>query len=196
MTYDVCKPLAQADAVLVISHIKGHACSGFGGAIKNIGMGLGSKAGKQKMHSDLLPTVNRDICNGDGECERCCPTKAITLKGGKAYIDEKKCIGCAECVAFSSTGAIAISWSGTPSSLQEKICEYAFGALSKMRGKTLFFNYLIDISPNCDCYPFNDAPIVPNIGLLASTDIVAIDQASVDLVSSESGRVAGNDKFK
>lgn len=192
----IAKAAADADALVALSHFKGHDCTGFGGAVKNVGMGLGTKAGKAQMHSDVVPAVDLNTCTGDGGCVPWCPTKAITLEKGKAKIDLKKCIGCGECVAVCPTGAIAISWAGMPDSLQEKMAEYAFGALKSKKGKALFFNFILEVSPNCDCYSHNDPPIVPDIGVLASTDIVAIDQASIDLINSTDGRIKGSDKFR
>jgi len=192
----IAKAPIKADSLIAISHFKGHDCTGFGGAIKNVGMGLGSKAGKQQMHADVIPQVNTSICNGDAECIKWCPTNAISLKADKAFIDRSKCIGCAECIAVCPTGAISASWAGTPDSIQEKMAEYAYGVLKDKKDRCIFFNYLVEISPNCDCYPHNDPPIVPDIGFLASKDIVAIDQASIDLVNEAHGRIKGKDKFR
>lgn len=192
----IARAAIKADSFIALSHFKGHDCAGLGGAIKNVGMGLGSKAGKQQMHADVLPQVNTSICTGDGECIKWCPTDAITLKDEKAFIDRAKCIGCAECIAVCPTGAIAVSWAGTPDSIQEKMAEYVYGILKEKKNKCVFFNYLIDISPNCDCYDHNDPPIVEDTGFLASKDIVAIDQASLDLVNKAQGRIKGKNKFR
>jgi len=161
-----------------------------------VGMGLGSKPGKQRMHADVRPRVNSDRCIGDGECVKMCPVSAITLVNGKARINQKKCIGCAECVVVCPTGAIAISWAGTPDSVQEKMAEYTYGMVRERVRRVVYFNFIIDVSPNCDCYAFNDPPIVPDIGVTASSDIVAIDQACADLVNNTDGRIKGPDKFR
>jgi uncharacterized Fe-S center protein len=192
----IARAAVTSDALIALTHFKGHDCAGFGGAIKNVGMGLGSKAGKQRMHADIVPKVDINKCEGDGDCVKWCPTNAITLVNEKAVIDLSKCIGCAECVAVCPTGAIAISWTGTPDSVQEKIAEYAYGILAGKKGKAAYFNFLMDISPNCDCYSKAGPPIVPDIGVLASNDIIAIDQACVDLVNNSEGRIKGGDKFK
>jgi len=110
----------------------------------------------------------------------------------KAVIDLSKCIGCGECIASCNFGAIAISWAGTPDSVQEKMVEYFYGVWKDKKDRMVFFNFLTDISPNCDCYGHNDPPVTPDIGLLASLDPVAIDQASVDLVNKKTG----SDKFR
>ena len=182
----------HADSIITLTHFKGHELTGFGGSLKNIGMGLGSRAGKQTMHSDVKPQVNEPKCTACGCCVRWCPTSAITLVNEKAKIDASKCIGCGECAASCNFGAIAISWSSNPASVQEKIAEYFYGVWKDKKGKMAFFNFITDVSPNCDCYGWNGPPVVPDIGLLASRDPVAIDQASIDLVN----RSAGKDVFK
>lgn len=183
----------HAESMIVLTHFKGHELTGFGGALKNIGMGLGSRAGKQTMHADVRPDINKEKCTACGCCVRWCPTSAIRIDNNKAVIDKSKCIGCGECIASCNFGAVAVSWAGSPSSVQEKLVEYSYGVMKDKKGKMAFFSFLTDISPNCDCYAFNDPPIVPDIGLLASYDPVAIDQASVDLVNERSG---SKDKFR
>jgi hypothetical protein len=183
----------HADSIIVLTHFKGHELTGFGGSLKNVGMGLGSRAGKQMMHADVRPEVNKEKCTACGCCIKWCPTSAIKLMHKKAEIDKSKCIGCGECIASCNFGAIAISWAGSPASVQEKMVEYFYGVWKDKKDKMVFFNFLTDISPNCDCYGWNDPPIAPDIGLLASYDPVAIDQASVDLVNDRSG---SKDKFR
>ena len=175
----------HADSMLVMTHFKGHEVTGFGGAIKNLGMGLGSRSGKQQMHADIRPQVQKDLCIGCGLCVKWCPVEAIRMENNKAIIDGNKCIGCAECVVTCQSNAIEISWAGSPGSVQEKIAEYALGAVKGK--KCAYFNFAIDISPNCDCYSFNEPPIVKDIGVLAGMDPVAIDQACVDLAAKEAG---------
>jgi len=178
----------HADSMIVLTHYKGHELTGFGGSLKNVGMGLGSRAGKQMMHSDVKPRVNEEKCTRCGCCVRWCPTEAITmLSGKKSSIDLSKCIGCGECVASCNFNAIEVSWAGSPSSVQEKIVEYFYGVWKDKKDKIIFFNFAIDISPNCDCYAWNEPPICPDIGLLASYDPVALDAACTDLVNSASG---------
>ncbi|MCX5748678.1 MAG: DUF362 domain-containing protein [Candidatus Saganbacteria bacterium] len=173
------------DSMIVMTHFKGHEVTGFGGAIKNVGMGLGSRSGKQQMHADVSPSVKTPKCTGCGLCVKWCPQDAIVLTDGKAVIDRSKCIGCAECIVTCDFDAISIEWNGSPKSLQEKMAEYCCGAV---RGKKCgYFNFIVDVSPNCDCYNFNHPPIVKDIGVVASLDPVAIDQASVDLVNKAAG---------
>jgi len=183
----------HAESMIVLTHFKGHDVTGFGGALKNVGMGLGSRAGKQMMHSDVRPVVNEEKCTACGNCIKWCPTSAITMIKNKAFIDTSKCIGCGECIATCNFGAIAVSWAGSSASVQEKMVEYFYGVWKDKKDKMVFFNFLTDVSPNCDCYNFNDKPVVHDIGLLASYDPVAIDQASIDLVNKESG---SKDKFR
>ncbi|MCL5291739.1 MAG: DUF362 domain-containing protein [Actinobacteria bacterium] len=182
--------IREADAIIAVSHFKGHEATGFGGAIKNVGMGCGSRAAKQLMHSDLLPTVDSGVCSA---CERCvgwCPAEAISVRSAAA-IDYDKCLGCGECTVSCPKGAIAINWKTEPQAIQEKVAEYALGAIKDKGGKVGFVNFVIDVVPDCDCWSWNDAPIAPDIGIAASTDIVAIDQASVDLVNSTEGIKGG-----
>jgi hypothetical protein len=183
----------HADSLIVLTHFKGHDLTGFGGALKNIGMGLGSRAGKQMMHADVRPDINKEKCTACGCCVKWCPTSAIKIENNKAVIDKSKCIGCGECIASCNFGAVAISWAGSSSSVQEKMVEYFYGVWKDKKDKMVFFNFLTDITPNCDCYSFNDPPVVADIGLLASYDPVAIDQASADLVARKSG---SKDKFR
>ncbi|MDK2887604.1 MAG: uncharacterized protein PWP72_482 [Thermoanaerobacter sp.] len=179
--------LVHADALLVVSHFKCHELTGFGGALKNIGMGSGARSGKQMMHSDVLPDVNPEKCEGCARCTRWCPAGAITLSGKtkKAVIDHEKCIGCGECTVTCPVEAIDINWKTEPEAIQEKIVEYAAGVLQNKKGKAGFINFVTNVSPECDCVSWTDAPIVRDIGILASLDPVALDQACADLVNGE-----------
>ena len=179
----------HADALLTISHFKGHELVGFGGTLKNLGMGIGSRGGKQVMHSDVLPEVNEEKCRGCAKCEEWCPARAIAVEPakGKAQIDARLCLGCGECTITCPHRAIAVSWKTEPHVIQEKIVEYAFGALKNKQGKAGFFNFVMNVSPECDCAGWTDASIVRDIGILASLDPVALDQACVDLVNRERG---------
>jgi len=176
----------HADALLAISHFKGHEATGFGGTLKNIGMGLGSRAGKQQQHADVLPRVKEERCVGCGKCSKWCPGAAIIVEG-KARIQENLCIGCGECAVTCNYKAIKVGSKTTPDVIQEKIVEYTVGALKGKEGKTGFITFVNNVSPLCDCCSWNDIPIVNDIGILASTDPVAIDQAAVDLVNQAQG---------
>jgi len=201
------KEIVEADALISAAHFKGHELSGFGGAIKNVGMGCASRKGKLEQHSDLSPKVKEKKCVGCGECVDHCAQKAISLneKRKKAFIAPKKCIGCGECILICPNGAIDIQWNADIAVFQKKMAEYTWAVLKGKREKAFFLNFLTDISPACDCYGHNDAPLVPDIGIVASRDPVAIDQASADLVNQQTGnagsclktsRGPGEDKFK
>jgi uncharacterized Fe-S center protein len=193
-----------ADALIVVSHVKGHLVAGFGGAIKNLAMGGASRGGKQLMHSSLRPEVEAAKCRGCGNCARWCPAGAIVLAEGRAVLDPKKCEGCGECPVNCTFGAIKIQWNEATAIVQERMAEFVYGFHQEKPGKIGYLNFLLDISPDCDCFAWSDAPIVPDIGILASTDPVAIDQASYDLVKAQTGFAAsalqenhapGKDKF-
>ena len=206
-TVKIGSQAVYADAMVVISHVKGHGEAGFGGAMKNVGMGLGTRSAKQRMHSDVKPVVKPEACTRCGRCVEWCPVSCIDMGPtpvDKAIIDSEHCIGCGECVAACAHGAIAINWSHDPSAMQEKIVEHVVGALDNKRDKSIFVSFLTNITPECDCWSFSDAPIVPDIGVLASRDIIAIDQASYDMVteavgnahSEGEGLASGADKFE
>ena len=174
----------HANAVITISHVKGHDLFGFGGALKNIGMGCGSPAGKQIMHSDLIPKVDEEKCIACGVCIERCPENAISrIENNKANINDKLCIGCGECVALCPSGAIPINWKTDETVIQEKTAEYAWGVVKRKKLKSSFINFIMNVSPDFDCASWNDLPIVPDLGILASLDPVAIDQASLDLIN-------------
>ena len=145
------KGIEKYDSLVVISHFKGHSATGFGGALKNVGMGLGSRAGKLDMHSKIRPSIS-DKCVGCGICVEHCNANAIKIEKGKAKIDEKKCEGCAMCVALCNNGAVEVPWQGrTAEDLQKRIAEYAKGALSKF-SNPIFINVLEKITAECDCW--------------------------------------------
>lgn len=194
----------HADAMVVVTHVKGHEATGFGGALKNVGMGLGCRSAKQRMHADFRPEVTPATCTACARCVKWCPVGAIAIGPDRvAVVDEAVCYGCGECVAACPYGAIAAQWKTTPEALQEKIAEHAAGALAGKQGKVVHVSFVTAVSPDCDCWNFSDAPIVGDIGVLASTDIVAIDRAAYDLVTAAQGlpgsrgegMAAGDDKF-
>ncbi|MBT8350087.1 MAG: DUF362 domain-containing protein [Deltaproteobacteria bacterium] len=195
----------EADALVSVAHFKGHELSGFGGTIKNLGMGCASRKGKLAQHSTVSPKIIRKKCVGCGDCVEHCSQNAISLVEEKAIINPEKCIGCGECILICSTEAVQVQWNQQIPVFLEKMVEYTMGVLKEKKGKTLFVNFITDVSPACDCYDYNDAPIVKDIGILASSDPVAIDQASVDLVNGEPGLSgtrlkaktdSGTDKFR
>ncbi|NLX49070.1 MAG: DUF362 domain-containing protein [Methanospirillum sp.] len=201
----IASGIVEADSLIGLSHVKGHDVAGFGGAIKNLGMGCATKSGKQQQHA-VRPLVYEDFCEGCGRCAGICPTGAISLGvDGRAEIDRETCIGCFDCMNVCPTGALDIDWESDAGLFLERMAEYALGAVKNKEGKVGFLNFLIAVSPDCDCVAWSDAPIVPDIGILASRDPVAIDQASLDLVNRGTGiagtrlaanHAAGGDKFR
>lgn len=174
-----------ADAILVLTHFKGHEIAGFGGAIKNVSMGLGSRSGKHQMHSDLSPVVTEETCVGCGKCTKWCPAECIKVTKKKAQINDKKCLGCGECTVTCPEHAIKVNWKNEPETFQQKMVEYMAGAVKNKKGKVGYISFVMDVTPECDCCGWSDSPIVSDVGILASTDPVAIDQASVDLVNKQ-----------
>lgn len=195
--------IAEADSLVVVSHLKGHSMAGFGGAIKNLAMGCASAAGKHDQHRTFPAVVSSEECEGCGGCISVCPEKAITFDGA-AVVDPDCCIGCWNCVEVCPSGAIHFDYERDAEQFSELLAEYALGAASLFPEKVLYLNFLLRITPDCDCVPFSDRPVVPDIGILASADPVAIDAASLDLIDAQQGfagtRLAthhapGEDKF-
>ena len=181
-TAKIGRAIADADIVVSLTHFKGHEQTGFGGTLKNLGMGAASVGGKLLLHSESQPHVNADECRGCGLCTRNCAHDAISLEARKAVIDYGKCVGCGQCVASCIHGAVGYDQDTTAVKLSEKIAEYTKAVVD---GKPQFHVSLImDVSPECDCWGHNDAAIAPNIGIAASFDPVALDQACADLVMS------------
>jgi len=195
-TVSIAREICMTDVLVVVTHFKGHELSGFGGALKNLGMGCSSREGKLSQHSNISPQVKGKACKGCQTCLTWCAQQAISMlplksgvetKQGVASIDPKKCVGCGECILSCPSGAIQIQWNESIPIFQKKMVEHAWGAVQNKKGKVLYINFLTQISPACDCYGYSDTPIVNDIGILSSEDPVAIDQASVDLVNKEQG---------
>jgi uncharacterized Fe-S center protein len=178
----------DADALITISHFKGHMVTGFGGALKNLGMGCASRAGKLMQHSGISPIVYEQKCVGCGDCEKACPVNAISLKNHEAVIDGLKCIGCATCIAVCFYAAIDVNWESGESTMPEKMIEYALAVMRGKKERMAFLNFALKITKECDCMAKDDPRICPDIGILASTDPVSIDKASFDLVIMACGR--------
>ena len=171
--------IMDADVFISLSHFKGHEEAGFGGAIKNIGMGCGSRAGKMQQHKEGKPTVDPAACRSCRRCAKECGSDAITYgEDGKAYIHPDICKGCGRCIGACAFDAISNDNENAFEMLGRKMAEYAAAVCA---GRPHFHISLVqDISPNCDCHGENDAPILPDIGMFASFDPVALDQACVD----------------
>ncbi|MDE7211599.1 MAG: DUF362 domain-containing protein [Lachnospiraceae bacterium] len=171
--------IMDADVFISLSHFKGHEMAGFGGAIKNIGMGCGSRAGKMEQHCEGKPSVDQSGCIGCGACRRICAHGAPVIENGKAMIDHDKCVGCGRCLAVCPKDVIAADFADSVAVLNYKMAEYS---LAVCKDRPCFHISLIcDVSPNCDCHSENDIPIIADIGMLASFDPVALDQACADL---------------
>lgn len=188
----IARVCIDADFLIVLSHVTGHMMSGLAAAIKNIGMGFAPRAGKLLQHSNVKPNVLTSKCTGCRLCIVDCPVDAIVMQGKAAYIKEDVCIGCGDCLVACRDDAIKISWSETSTILQEKMAEHALGVMRDKEGKCIFLNYAMKITKFCDCMAKDDPSIVSDVGILASTDPVAIDKASVDLVNE----TAKSDVFK
>ncbi len=184
----IARDIAACDNMVVLTHVTGHMYTGLGGAIKNLGMGCASRRGKYEQHSGAIPTVEPEFCVACGECIANCPAGCIKMKNDKAWIGSDSCIGCGECVVVCRTKAINIKWSEKLENLQEKMVEYAYGAVKAVKGKAVYISFLLKVTKNCDCMALDEPAIVEDIGILASYDPVAIDKASADLLSQKSGK--------
>lgn len=183
----IAAQVVKSQCLLLVSHFTGHIAAGFGGALKNLGMGCSSRRGKLIQHSTAKPGIRASKCTACGECVRWCPQDAITLVEGHAVIDDSRCIGCGECLAVCRFDAVTYNWKETYTNLQEKIVEHAMGAVAGKEHKLLCFNFLTRITRDCDCQKGYD-PVSPDIGILVSTDPVALDAASLDLLEAETGK--------
>jgi len=186
-TAKVARLFTDCDAIVSIGHFKGHGLTSFGGAIKNIGMGCATREGKLAQHCDASPVFYEDRCKGCGECEIVCPPEAITIENDKAVVDRSKCIGCASCVAACPNMAIFID-TEAGDAVQEKMAEYAYAVLRNKKEKACFLNFALRINQECDCWPYKNPRIAPDVGIFASLDPVGIDKASFDLVNQASGK--------
>ncbi len=181
----IARRIAESDALVVISHFKGHMLFSFGGAIKNLGMGCGSRAGKLEMHSKIRPSISAG-CLACEHCIETCPADAIELKGKKAEINQERCIGCAKCIAVCENEMIEIPWAGATSrEAQERCAEYAFGAAYGK--KMVCMTFINNITSDCDC--MQDTRIIGrDVGIVCSTDPVACEQAAYDLTIKKNGK--------
>ena len=200
--------IADADIIISMNHFKGHELTGFGGALKNLGMGCASVGGKLFLHSGSSPKIYEKNCTGCRICEKYCAHDAIKVgKDRIAHINYEKCVGCGQCVAVCQYDSARVEWDNSSEIVCRKISEYAYAVIKDK--PSFHINFIMDVSPNCDCWDTNDYPIVPDIGMAASSDPVALDQACADLVKKApalpgsmiyekhtQGDMAGEDKFK
>lgn len=182
----VGRKIAESKQIIVLSHFKGHALAGFGGAIKQLGMGCASRGGKLDQHANSIPKVNYFKCKACGTCVKQCPENAISING-KAKINKEKCVGCASCMAVCPYHSITNNWLGSLSkSFNERLSEYAYAAA---KGKNnIYITFAFNITRGCDCEGHKMKKICEDVGIFASTDPVAIDQAVVDVVNKINGK--------
>lgn len=188
--FDKCKigkEIVKQKQIIILSHFKGHALAGFGGAIKQLAMGCASRGGKLAQHSSSVPKINYFKCKACSACAVKCPENAIIINR-KAKIDKKKCIGCASCMAICPHGAIYNSWLGSITrSFNEKLAEYAYAAAKDKN--FIYITFAFNITRQCDCEGHSMKPIAKDIGLFASTDPVGIDEACLDTLDKTQGKI-------
>ncbi len=173
----------DSDVFISLSHFKGHICAGFGGCLKNIGMGCGSRAGKMEMHSAGKPFIKQELCINCGACEKNCANNGVDRSSGKAVINEKNCVGCGRCIGVCPKDAVLPGHDESNEILNKKIAEYTKAVIN---GKPSFhISLVIDVTPYCDCCDFNDLPIIPDVGMFASFDPIALDVACADAVNAQ-----------
>lgn len=187
----IAAAIAEADIIISLNHFKGHEQAGFGGAVKNLGMGSGSVAGKREMHSTAQPVIDIANCTGCGVCEKHCAHDAVHVVDGKAAIDLEKCVGCGQCVAMCRCGGAVMGSTESCDILNFKIDEYAKAVLKDK--PNFHISFIMNVSPECDCWGHNDAAIVPDLGIAASFDPVALDRACADMVNAAPTLRTGNE---
>ena len=181
-TAKIGRAICDADILISLNHFKCHELTGFGGALKNIGMGCASKRGKMELHTSGKPSVDEEKCRGCKKCLEACAHSAITITK-KASIDHAFCVGCGRCIGMCPFNAIEAEMDEALDIICYKIVEYAAAVLA---GRPNFHvSVIADVSPFCDCHRENDLPIIPNVGMLASFDPVALDKACVDLAQKQ-----------
>jgi uncharacterized Fe-S center protein len=178
--------LAKVQALICVTHPTGHIGMCFGGALKNLGMGLSSRKGKLAQHSSVKPSIDSEKCTACFTCMDWCPEDAIEEAGDAVRILEEKCIGCGECLTTCRFDAVRFNWEMDKTRIQELSAEHALGVVKGK--KTFFINYLINFTKDCDCFGTAKERIIDDIGILASADPVAIDEASMRLIEEKSGR--------
>ncbi|MBI4708099.1 MAG: DUF362 domain-containing protein [Candidatus Omnitrophica bacterium] len=175
--------IGMLNSLVVCSHVTGHIVSGFAAGIKNVAMGMSSRATKQVQHSSLKPSIIKNKCTGCGCCVVVCPVKAITLKDDKSVIDQDTCIGCGECISACKSCAVYINWHEDPLIFCKRMNTVANFILSKFKQK-LFFNFAFDITKGCDCESDKNAKMIfDNCGIFFSTDVLSLDKATSDVIS-------------
>lgn len=175
---------AQADALVVLTHVTGHCNAGLGGTIKNVAMGFASRAGKLAQHHVGAVLISKDKCAGCGICADVCPEGAITVDD-VASVDAELCIGCGQCLALCPKGAIGHAWGRGAQELQERMAEYVLALMNLKRGRVAFMSFLYHVRKDCDCIGRSAPKYCRDLGILSSLDPVALDQATIDIVEKE-----------
>lgn len=191
-TAKIAETISSTDWLVCLNHFTGHVLTGFGSMIKNLGMGCASRAGKLDQHSDVQPYIDVRLCTNCKVCYDYCPAEAIVEKEDKAYILKDKCIGCGECLVVCNRGAVKIRWDGDIARVQEKMVEYAYSVVRSVNKGVVGLTFLTQITKDCDCMSKSEKAIVKDIGILASSDPVALDIASVELVQREKNDILRN----
>jgi uncharacterized protein len=184
IAYDI----ARVQSLLAISHVTGHLGTCMAATLKTLGMGCASRKGKMRQHAAFKPNIDTEKCVGCGECYRHCPEFAINMKDLKSHIDKDKCVGCAECLAVCRFGAVQHDWEQDIKILECSVAEHAKGVLAGKEDRAAFINFAISITKDCDCMGNPDTNIVKDIGILGSTDPVAVDAAAIDLMEKTAGK--------
>jgi uncharacterized Fe-S center protein len=184
----IASGIVRSDGLVCLSHVTGHVLAGVGAAVKNLGMGCAARPGKLEQHAVLHPRVSAKDCRNCGMCRVFCPAGAIVQAEGHVVIDDAKCIGCGECLVACKQGAVKFRWDEDAARVQEKMAEYARAVQTLFKGKIVFVNFALKVTKDCDCMSTRQAAIVEDVGILASTDPVALDQASIDLIIKRAGK--------
>lgn len=178
----IAAAIAEADVLISMTHTKGHQVAGYGGTFKNIGMGCGSRQGKMEMHSSDTPMILKKRCIGCGNCVSHCDHEGVSVVDGKAVINENNCVGCGYCFCYCPRGAINCKWDEATTVMVEKVAEYTKAAIGDK--PAFHINFVTNVTKHCDCKPSNDVSLIPDIGMFASFDPVALDQACVDAINN------------
>lgn len=174
----------MANAMIVLSHVTGHIGTGLGATLKNLGMGLASRKGKLRQHSGIKPRIIAARCTGCELCARWCPQNAIQLQKKIAVIQYDRCIGCGQCMAVCRFRAVSHDWAVHPNELQQRVAEHALGAIMNKREKVGYLNFVTRVTKDCDCMGHTQPALIPDIGVLAGRDPVAIDAAALALIQN------------
>ena len=178
-TFYLASSLKDMDSLLVLSHFTGHMLTGFGAAMKNLGMGCASRKGKLAQHCEVCPEIDPDKCIVCGICAQNCPAQAISKKE-KFFIDQAKCIGCAQCISVCPQAAVNIVWSESYDLIGQRMVEYAYAVTRQT--KCIYINFCLYVTKDCDCMNKEESPAIPDLGILFSRDPLSIDKASIDLL--------------